>query len=277
MSVFGLFRIGAALSGAAFCMVLGGCAAQPGQAGHSAEKTLRWAGQRGFSSVDIPAAPFSLFALAKGQADIWNVYIEGDGAAWPTPFHPPADPTPTEPLALYLADQDGAPGVVYLGRPCQYLPAVARADCPAGYWLGQRFSAQVVAGYQQWLDRFRQRTGAQGFRLIGYSGGGVLAVLLAAQRSDVVQVLTVASPLDLSAWVAHHDLSVLTGSLDPAQQEVGRLAGAVHFVGELDRVVPPDIVRRFSARHGGMVQVVKGYDHVCCWSKDWRRLLGELK
>lgn len=277
MSFFRLFRRQAALSGAAFCMVLAGCAELPATAGHALENTQAWAGARGFSRVDLPAAPFSLFALSRGRAEIWNVYIEGDGAAWPTPFHPPADPTPDEPVALHLAAQDRAPGVLYLGRPCQYLTSTALAACPARYWLGQRFAPEVLGWYQAWLDQFRAHGGARGFRLIGYSGGGVLAALLAARRSDVVQVLTVAAPLDLAAWVAHHDLSPLTESLDPMRQAAGRLPDAVHFVGDGDRVVPPAIAQGFSARHGGMVRVVRGYDHVCCWSRDWRQLLGELK
>jgi len=277
MTFFRLFRLRAALSGAAFCMVLTGCARLPAMAGHTPENTLAWAGVRGFSRVDLPAAPFPIFALSRGRAEIWNVYIEGDGAPWATPFHPPADPTPDEAVALHLAEQDEAPGVLYLGRPCQYLAPTALAVCPAGYWLGKRFSPQVLDWYQGWLDQFRAHGGARGFRLIGYSGGGVLAVLLAARRSDVMQVLTVASPLDLSAWVAHHDLSPLSESLDPMRQADCRLPGAVHFVGDSDPVVPPAIVQGFSARHGGMVRVVRGYGHVCCWSKDWRKLLGELK
>jgi hypothetical protein len=47
-----------------------------------------------------------MLALARGQAAaVLHVYIEGDGAAWPSPLHPPRDPTPDRPVALALAAQ----------------------------------------------------------------------------------------------------------------------------------------------------------------------------
>jgi pimeloyl-ACP methyl ester carboxylesterase len=127
------------------------------------------------------------------------------------------------------------------------------------------------------LDRLKGPSGAQRLRLFGYSGGGVLATLLAARRSDVEQLVTVASPLAVAEWAAWHQATPLLGSLDPAMAVKGQLPPATHFVGGRDSVVPPRLVVIFAARTDGHLYEVPDFDHQCCWSRDWRRLLEEIK
>ena len=273
-----VFRIRAALLSAAFLFAatLAGCAGPDGFGG-SRQAVEEWAQPRGF--VPLPGGPAALpmLALARGQAAaVLHVYIEGDGAAWPSPFHPPRDPTPDRPVALALAAQDAAPAVVYLGRPCQYLSAEAMHDCPLKYWTSHRFAPEVLDAYRQTLDVLKARTGATELRLFGYSGGGVLATLLAMSRTDVVQLVTIAAPLSVAEWTSWHQVTPLTESLDPGMQG-GSLPRAVHFVGGKDAVVPPDVVRGFARRSGGRLRSVDDFDHQCCWSRDWRRLLEETQ
>lgn len=264
----------AALTSAAFLLV--GCAG-PDNFGGSRHAVEEWSRPQGFVAPHAAAATLPLLALARGtDAATLHVYLEGDGAAWPSPFHPPRDPTPQRPVALALAAQDPAPAVAYLGRPCQYLDAAALAGCPVKYWTSHRFAPEVVAAYRPALDALKARAGAQRLRLFGYSGGGVLALLLAATRDDVERVITVAAPVSVAEWAAWHQVSPLAGSLDPAAH-AGRLPPAVHFVGENDRVVPAAVVAPFAAKSGGRLYRVPGFDHECCWSRDWRRLLEETR
>jgi pimeloyl-ACP methyl ester carboxylesterase len=209
-------------------------------------------------------------------AAVLHAYIEGDGAAWPSPLHPPRDPTPERPVALALGAQDAAAVVAYLGRPCQYPSAGGMPECPVKYWTSHRFAPEVVAAYQRTLDLLKAQAGATQLRLFGYSGGGVLAALLAMSRTDVAQLVTIASPLSVAEWTSWHQVSALTGSLDPATQP-GPLPRAVHFVGGKDTVVPPDVVRGFAGRTGGKLRIVEDFDHECCWARDWRRLLEEVR
>lgn len=268
------FRTRAALLSAAFLFVLtlAGCAGPDGFGG-SRQAVEEWAQPRGFVPFAAGAAGLPVFGLARGRAaSVLHVYIEGDGAAWPSPFHPPRDPTPDRPVALALAAQDDAPAVVYLGRPCQYPSAGETRTCPVQYWTSHRFAPEVVAAYRQTLDMLKARSGAAQLRLFGYSGGGVIAALLAMSRTDVVQLVTIAAPLSVAEWTSWHQVSPLTGSLDPGTQ-AGTLSRAVHFVGGKDTVVPPDVVRDFAKRTGGRLRVVDDFDHQCCWSRDWPRLL----
>lgn len=274
MPGFCFVDIRAALKSAAFLFLLSACG------GNLAlrQETLALARQGGFQVQKIAPQQFSLLVLSRireSQPSVLSVYIEGDGAPWPSPHHPPRDPTPTSPLMLTMAMADPAPNTVYLGRPCQYLDSLALANCDPTYRDEARFAPNVVAEYDHILDDLKQKTGAKKLHLTGYSGGGVIAALLAARRTDVKQWTTIAAPLDLSAWTRHHGISPLTDSLDPAGLPVDALPPGRHLAGANDPVVPPLIIQGFTASHGGRLRIVPNFDHVCCWAEQWPRLLKE--
>jgi hypothetical protein len=272
----------AALKGAAFffgvALLAGiqGCASVD-RFGGSRQAVIDWGRERGFDAQHVLLKRFRLLALQRIDPSqpngVLDVYIEGDGAAWPTSFHPPRDPTPTDPVALAMAAADPAPAVLYLGRPCQYLEAAELAVCSPEYWTNSRFAPEVVTAYMAFLDRYKESSGTTRLRLFGHSGGGVLATLLAARRTDVVQLVTVAAPLAVTEWTAWHKVTPLLGSIDPAMAVQGQLPPATHFVGGRDSVVPPRLVAIFAARTGGNLHEVPDFDHQCCWSRDWRQLL----
>lgn len=270
----------AVLSGAAFLFLaaaLAACATQD-RFGGSRQAVLEWSQSRRFAELPAASGRFRLLTLVRGGgSERVSIYIEGDGAAWATPYHPPRDPTPTKPVALALAAVDPVAVAAYLGRPCQYLEATALQDCDRAYWTERRFAPEVIAAYDEAIDRIKRATGARRVVLFGYSGGGVIAALLAVRRDDVERLVTVAAPLATAEWTAWHGVSPLTGSLDPADMgENVRLPRAVHFVGADDRIVPAPVVERFVGRRGGRIEVVPGFDHECCWSRDWVALLGRV-
>ena len=281
MSLRGLLAKAAPVSAAfLFAATLAGCAG-PDSFGGSRGAVVDWAGPRGFVAEPLRVGAFDLLALVRRgvkQPAALTIYVEGDGAAWHSPWHPPADPTPFKPLALALAAADPSANVAYLGRPCQYLDAVALKSCAADYWTQRRFAPEVIEAYMVAADQLKARHGAVRLRLVGHSGGGVIATLLAMRRDDVELLVTVASPLSLGDWAHHHGVSPLVGSLDPAITATPlKAARAVHFVGERDKVVPAAVVEKFVSANGGRVIKVPGFEHECCWARDWSRLLEELK
>lgn len=272
----GTSRIKAALLSAAFLFVsLSGCSTSGSF--RDARAIAEWAGERGFVETPVQAGAFRLAAFVRKPSiagDTLAIYIEGDGAAWSTPYHPPRDPTPTRPVSLALAAADPSTAVVYLGRPCQYLSADELQGCDSAYWTERRFAPEVVAAYDEAISRQKSELAIRRLRLIGYSGGGVLATLLAARRDDVDVLVTVAAPLAVAEWVTWHKASALKGSLDPAELgENVRLPRSVHFVGGKDEIVPPAIVESFVHRKGGRMETIPGFDHDCCWARDWATLL----
>src|SRR3546814_2839304 len=63
-------------------------------------------------------------------------------------------------------------------------------------WTSARFSDGVIVSMSDALDRLKEEAGASSLDLVGYSGGGGVAVLLAARRRDVVSIVTIAGNLD---------------------------------------------------------------------------------
>ncbi|QKE63680.1 dienelactone hydrolase family protein [Aquipseudomonas campi] len=232
-----------------------------------------------WQSLELQAGAFRLQAYvprAASASEELTIYLEGDGFAWLNARQPSPDPTPLDPLALRLALAQPDGHAAYLGRPCQYLDG-ERPPCQKRYWTQARFAEEVVHSLDQAADQLKVRAGAQRLVLVGYSGGGALALLLAARREDVARVVTVAGNLDHLAWTRHHRVTPLQDSLNPATLRP-HLAGVeqIHLLGEQDRVIPPRLVEAFVAGyppgHRAQVRMLAGYDHRCCWAENWAQL-----
>lgn len=139
-----------------------------------------------------------------------------------------------------------SPNVVYIARPCQF----TRNDpaCRSTYWTDRRFSEDVIASMNHAVDVLRAPA-AGPVHLVGFSGGGAVAALVAARRGDVASLRTVAGNLDHRALNAHHRVSPMPASLN-AVDVAPRLAAVpqAHFVGTKDDVVPPSSPRASSGR-----------------------------
>jgi dienelactone hydrolase len=208
-----------------------------------------------------------------------TIYIEGDGLAWRSRYQASDDPTPHQALGLALAVADPAPNVVYLARPCQFTPMAMNPSCSATYWTDKRYAEEVVAAMNQAVSHYAAQVTqlpAQRINLIGYSGGGALAVLIAARRSDVASLRTVAGNLDHAAVNRLHKVSAMPASLNAI--DVARQVAAIpqiHFSGADDTVVPPAIAQSFVAVAGACAQarIVPGMSHDSNWERRWPDLL----
>lgn len=232
----------------------------------------------------LPAGMFDLAVATapRSGGETLVVYLEGDGFAYVRPSQPSGDPTPTDPVALRmaLADPTQAP-TAWVARPCQYtLPDQGR-NCATPYWTNHRYAPEVVDSVGTTLDQLKRRNGASRLVLIGYSGGGAIAAILAARRNDVAKLVTVAANLDVATWTERQGLSPLRGSLDPARDAAPMLGNVdqLHFAGADDRTVGPDVVRSFMRRlpPGSPARLVEvpRYSHSCCWAQDWASLAAQ--
>lgn len=209
-----------------------------------------------------------------------NIYIEGDGYAWKSRREMSDDPTPTDPLALRLAALDPAPNVVYVARPCQFIAKTERRRCTSLHWSTHRFSEDVIAAMDQVITDIKVRTDASGVNLIGYSGGGAVAALVAARRNDVKSLRTVAGNLDHKAFTDYHNVTPLSGSLNAA--DVAPFLAHVpqrHFVGGGDKTVPANRDGKYikNARFSDCIvfSEIKNATHIAGWAEIWPLLLRE--
>ncbi|ASG24961.1 alpha/beta hydrolase family protein [Nitrospirillum viridazoti] len=230
----------------------------------------------------LSAGSFDLATAVKPYApgpggDVLTVYIEGDGLAYLSAREPSQDPTPTDPLALRLAmGHPGTGPVAYLARPCQYVMETRPRNCQVGYWTKARLAPEVVDSASLALDRLKADARAQRLVLVGYSGGGGLAAVLAERRADVAGLVSVSGNLDFGLWTKMLDLTPLSQSVDPVA-DAAKLAGRpqVHFVGADDKVVDVAIAQSFVAHQPGAqasIITVPGQDHGCCWAAAWATL-----
>jgi predicted esterase len=253
--------------------LLAGCASPNEHANSMAQAA-------GLRREQIDAGDFVLTAFYRStRADRpLNVYIEGDGLAWVSRYQPSDDPTPHQALGLALAAADPAPNVLYLARPCQFTPMSANPRCGVAYWTGKRYAEEVVASMNQAITDYvaKMETPGQRINLIGYSGGAAIAVLVAARRSDIASLRTVAGNLDEVEVNRLHKVSAMPDSLNAI--DFARQVAAIpqmHFSGADDPVVPPAIARRFVTAAGACAQmrVVPGMAHESDWGRVWPGLL----
>jgi pimeloyl-ACP methyl ester carboxylesterase len=212
--------------------------------------------------------------VSTAGSGILHIYIEGDGRPFLGPTFVALDPTPLDPLMLRLMALDPAPSV-YLGRPC-YFGLSGDRGCDPGYWTIRRFAPEVLDSLAAALRLEAARAQVTDIEIYGHSGGGTLAVLLAARVPEVTRIITIGANLDTAAWSALHGYTPLLGSLNPVD-EGSRLknVSALHLVGSKDTNTPPALVESAAARMGagGSVRVVPGYTHNCCWQEIWSSVL----
>lgn len=241
----------------------------------------RIAEERGWSVLHLPGGDFPLraYTAQPHPAETLTIYLEGDGLAWRSRYVPSSDPTPPDPIGLRLAAADPASAVAYLARPCQYLTS---PRCNVDLWTSHRFSPAAISATSLAIDRLKRLFSAERVLLAGYSGGGVMAALVAAERTDVAGLITVAAPLDVGAWVRHHDVAPLTGSLDPARccaSPLSRLPQR-HVAGTRDDVTPRSIVESYARVLTSEAPIrILGVDsdHECCYVTLWPSLVPRLR
>lgn len=209
-----------------------------------------------------------------GRQTVLHVYIEGDGRPWKTRTVIALDPSPREPLMLRLMQMDSAESL-YLGRPCYF--QTNDPQCAPLWWTHARYSERVVNSMNAALDQ--AKGAASQIVLLGHSGGGTLAMLMAAKRTDVSAVITLAGNLNVAAWTQHHDYSPLSQSLDPA--EAPPLPAKIqqwHYLGDKDHVVQPLMIAPVIKRqHNATLKLLKDVNHNCCWQEQWQHILNSLE
>ena len=236
--------------------------------------------QAGFQESVLSNAQFDMVAFSKSskQANkVLVIYIEGDGRAWKTASLPSDNPTPTNPLALRLAIQDPRSAVAYIARPCQFMPLPSRG-CSEKLWTNARFSTAVIENMNEAVEKLKRQYSTSELVLIGYSGGGAIATLIAAKRTDIKSIITVAGNLDTDAWVRFYGLEPLTESVNPASVARSiRNIPQTHYVGAKDDVIPQVISQSFLQKMGSpnraKVIELPNYGHICCWTERWSELL----
>jgi len=205
-----------------------------------------------------------------------HIYIPGDGTPWRTRYSISLDPTPPYSLVLDLMEIDKTSSM-FLGRPCYYGQRQARA-CHPSYWTHRRYSETIV---DSMIDALKQQLAihpACKVTLIGFSGGGTLAMLIAPRLPQVIMVITIAGNLDVSAWSKYHSYSPLQESLNPA--ELAPLSADIkqwHLLGDADEEIPLSLTEQaLQSQPDARILYFENFTHECCWKKIWPSVLKKV-
>jgi hypothetical protein len=241
----------------------------------------------GLTKITLQTETFGLVSyqsVAKAGA-VATFYIEGDGLAWLSRKRVSQNPTPKNPVALRLALADPSTNVIYLARPCQYVDLKIERNCRSDYWTTKRFAPEVVASMDEAITQIKRRTNIDKIRLVGYSGGGTIAAILAATRDDVIDLRTVAGNLDVDMFARYHKVTQLFGSMNPVDfADTLTSMPQIHFVGEKDDIITRPITESYinSLKKYDVdlrcvrVEQVKSASHANGWESAWKSYANEV-
>ncbi len=219
---------------------------------------------------------FNLYGLlrpAKQESSSLRVYIEGDGLAWLNRNTISDNPTPTDKTTATLAKMDTSDSaLLYLARPCQYVEITEAKMCEKKYWSSHRLSPEVIESLNTAITMAKEKTKAEKISLIGFSGGGGAAVLIAAMRDDVEFIGTLAGLLDHKAWTKQHKISPLHGSLNPLDKiELVKNIKQLHITSSDDKIISPYSQKNYCKKLNQIdaCKEISGMEHNGNWWKVW--------
>jgi len=212
----------------------------------------------------------------KSAPTLW-VFLEGDGQPWVDGGRRIArDPSPKIPLAFDLFKASPVPRA-YLGRPC-YFSHAGDVGCDSSLWTSARYGKAAVASMASALETLVGEYSTRRVILVGYSGGGTIAYLVAPRIPAVSAVVTISGNLDIDAWTRAHRFLSLSESDNPATAPaLDHRITQITIVGGRDVNVPQSSLRAFLDRQQPQeVWIYDDHDHACCWRRDWPSILNRI-
>lgn len=258
----------------------GSCASKTPSLEDRIKSVFDYAKKENLKEEIINTTKFDIFSLQKEDFSCknLNIYIEGDGLAFVNKNRISSNPTPINSVSQKLMQTDKSSCKIYLARPCQYYNS---SSCNSSYWTNKRFSAEVLNSYDEVLTYIKNKYQNNTFTLIGHSGGGAIATILASYRDDINYLITVAGNLDIEKWIDIKNLTPLEGSLNP-KDFTKKLEGKkqFHLVGNKDDVVPKEVFlsyyKSFEDKKSIQYKIIEA-NHSCCYENEFGFIVNEKK
>ncbi len=156
-----------------------------------------------------------------------RIYIEGNGT-----------PTPKKPTMLSIAKRDKSDNVIYITRPCQYEKTdVCNKEL---IWTSAQFNEEIINEQKAAIEQLIRHYKPDEVELIGYDGGGTMALLLATRLkgAKIKRVITIAGIVNTNDY-AKRTKTDLSKSLNPANETfVLAQIPQIHYVGKKDDITP---------------------------------------
>lgn len=201
-------------------------------------------------------------------------YIEGDGSISIGHYAIADNPTPSKVMLFKLATLDTRPNIVYIARPCQYTPVELNPNCNQAYWTDKRMAEEVIESTNIVINSIHNGNPAS---LVGFSGGGGVAILVAARNKHIKDIITIAGNLDIENFSKHHGIYALKESLNPIDYAIKiNNIPQLHISGSKDKIVPSKIMHGYvKASSSDCIQqkIFPNITHTKGWDKVWQDVL----
>lgn len=239
------------------------------------ETAFIYANKNSLEEEIINTTNFDLFSLQNKNSSCknLNIYIEGDGLSFLNKNSISSNPTPVNSTILKLMSIDKSSCKIYIARPCQYYMS---SSCNSSFWTNRRFSNEVIDSFNEALEHLKIKYKNSTFNLIGHSGGGAVATILASKRDDINYLITVAGNLDIKKWVELKNLSPLLGSLNP-KDFTSKLENQkqYHLIGANDEVLPKELffsyLNSFKNKEFIEYKIIEA-NHNCCYESEFKKI-----
>jgi hypothetical protein len=201
-------------------------------------------------------------------------YIEGDGSISIGRYAIADNPTPSKVMLFKLATLDTRPNVVYIARPCQYTPVELNSNCNQVYWTDKRMAKEVIESTNIVINSINNGKPAS---LVGFSGGGGTAILVAVRNKHIKDIITIAGNLDIESFSKYHGVYALKKSLNPIDYAIKiNNIPQLHILGSKDTIVPNSIMHGYvKASSSNCIQqkIFPNITHTKGWDKVWQDVL----
>lgn len=223
------------------------------------------------SSIKTPLFELAVFDnVRQSSKSELHVYLEGDGVPFIQNRFVNTDPTSIKATALSLINQDQSRSIL-VGRPC-YHGKLSGSCSDNKWWTSHRYNLKVVEAMSHAINSYNSNNDQ--VVLIGFSGGGTLAMLIADKINALKKIVTISANLDTNAWTHHHAFSPLSGSLNPMtnlfhSDDIAQL----HLLGEQDKNIPYWLWADKLKSQNSTAVSYPDFTHSCCWSSVWPKIL----
>jgi hypothetical protein len=202
-------------------------------------------------------------------------YIDGDGFVRRNIETISENPTPINPIVIRLASLDPRNNIIYLARPCQYTDLSLNSLCRNNkYWTESRMSEEIV---EVITNAIKQIANNHQISLVGFSGGGGIAILVSPRLKNIKDITTIAGNLDIAEFCKFHNYPAIKDSLNPIDF-IGQVRNIpqLHISGGKDKVVPEIITDKFvKASNSKCVKKmsIESATHGKGWDLIWTELI----
>lgn len=226
-----------------------------------------------FIQESLQAGEFNLTLFKnRVESEHLHIYFGGDGIPFIRHQFKTANPTPIKGVTPKLMALDTTESV-YIARPCYYLTKMPQR-CTSDIWTDGRYSETVVKALTNAVRLLLNRKTYKSVAIIGFSGGGTLATLVAEQVPQITKVITIAANLDTDLWTTLKGYTPLKNSINPTLLKQLRIDIArIHLAGLKDRSVSISVINSFIEKHGGELHTFPDFNHNCCWESVWNDFL----